>query len=609
MQNFFTSVSSRFKRGYAWALAHKVWSGVIIVIVLLGGYAVYAHYKNAATGTEYVIQQATRGTLASTVSGSGQVAANQTLELAPKSTGEVTYVGVKAGDVVAAGTVIARVDDTTAEESLRDAEASLTGAKITYQQAVTSSNTSATKAEADAFSSASTAVTDVSGTLKDLDTTLFSISDIPGHQNQQGIDAFAGVIGGADGDSERSAIKAAYQKAQSSYEAALALETGVSPTSSETQIDAFASAAYAAATDAATAVSATHTMMTAVNDKLTRSSDTIPASFTSELSTIASDDTKMNSDVSSLFSAKASLESSMATLNNSGSTPLDIQSAQLALTKAQNAVNDAETNLANYVVVAPFDGTIAKVDVQVHDQASGAVATLVTSGEYADLSLNEVDAAKVADGQKAALTFDAIDGLTIPGTISEVDSVGAVSNGVVTYDVKIAFDTQDARVKPGMTVDAVITTQSVDDAIIVPSSAVTTVGGQSFVQVVTTGAPSMGTSTRGFASSTARFRTASTSSSTSAFNVSSTTPRTGFGTGVTQTVLASSVTVTRVQVEVGVTSDTETQIVSGISPGQFVVTSTKSGTASATTVKTTTGSSARPAGGFGSGGAVFRAGG
>jgi len=602
MNIFFTSVSTRFKLTYAWALAHKVWSGVIIVIILLGGYAVYAHYKNAAAGTEYVIQQATHGTLASTVSGSGQVAANQTLELAPKSTGEVTYVGVKAGDVVAAGTVIARVDDTTAEESLRDAEASLTGARITYQQAVTSSETSETKAEAEAFSTASTAVTDVSSTLKDLDNTLFQISDIPGHQNQQGIDAFAGVVGGADGDSERSAIKAAYQKAQSSYEAALAAKIGVSPTSSDTEIDAFASAAYAAATDAAAAVSATHTMMTAVNDKLTRNNNTIPASFTNQLSTVASDDTKMNSDVSSLFSAKATLESSMATLNNSGSTPLDIQSAQLSLTKAQNAVNDAETNLANYVVVAPFDGTIAKVDVQVHDQASGAVATLVTSGEYADLSLNEVDAAKVQDGQKAVLTFDAIDGLTIAGTISEIDSVGAVSNGVVTYDVKIAFDTQDARVKPGMTVDAVITTQSVADAIIVPSSAVTTVGGQSFVQVVTMGAPMMGTTTR--------FRNASTSSSTGAFNVSSTTPRTGFGASATQTVLASSVTVTRVPVQVGVENDTQTQIVSGISAGEFVVTSTKSGTAATATsaTRTTTGGlggGTRSAGGA----AVFRAGG
>ncbi|HVX90386.1 MAG TPA: HlyD family efflux transporter periplasmic adaptor subunit [Candidatus Paceibacterota bacterium] len=622
MTSFFTTLKNRISHLLSWVRAHKVWSAVMLVIVLLGGYAVYAHYQNAAAGTQYVVTAARHGTLTASVTGSGQVAANQTLELTPKSSGEVTYVGVKAGDTVSAGTVIARVDDTTAAESLRDAEASLVSAQITYQQAVTSAGTSKTKASGDAFSAASSAITDASSVLKDLNSTLYQISSIPEHQNQLGIDAFASVIGGSEGDAARSQIKSAYQAAEASYQAALTAAIGISPTSSDSDIEHLATAAYQAATDAASATSLTHTTMTAVNDKLTRNDVTIPASFTGKLSTIANDDTTMTNAVSNVYTAKTSFESSTATLGNAGSTPLDIQSAQLALTKAENAVADAKTTLANYVVVAPFDGTIAKVDVQVHDQASGAVATLITNEEYADLSLNEVDAAKVQNGQKATLTFDAVDGLTIAGTVAEIDSVGTVSNGVVTYDAKIAFDTQDARVKPGMTVDAVITTSSVDDAIIVPSSAVTTVGGKSYVQVVTTGAPALATTTRAFgryasttsdtATTSPRMETDSTSSSTRAFAGGSVRG----GAASTETVDASSVTVTRVPVEVGISNDTETQIVQGLVGGQLVVTATKTGTtASATTSGTTrtTGGfgagTARPAGGFGGGAAVFRAGG
>ena len=57
-------------------------------------------------------------------------------------------------------------------------------------------------------------------------------------------------------------------------------------------------------------------------------------------------------------------------------------------------------------------------------------------------------------GDKATLTFDAVTDLSISGQVAEIDTVGTVSQGVVSYALKIAFDTQDTRVKPGMTVSA-----------------------------------------------------------------------------------------------------------------------------------------------------------
>ena len=40
--------------------------------------------------------------------------------------------------------------------------------------------------------------------------------------------------------------------------------------------------------------------------------------------------------------------------------------------------------------------------------------------------------------------------------VAEIDTIGTVSQGVVTYNVKIGLDTQDERVKSGMSVSAVI---------------------------------------------------------------------------------------------------------------------------------------------------------
>jgi hypothetical protein len=54
-------------------------------------------------------------------------------------------------------------------------------------------------------------------------------------------------------------------------------------------------------------------------------------------------------------------------------------------------------------------------------------------------------------GQKATLAFDAIDDVIVEATVSEIDVLGTVAQGVVTYTVKIAFDSDDDRIKPGMT--------------------------------------------------------------------------------------------------------------------------------------------------------------
>jgi RND family efflux transporter MFP subunit len=159
-----------------------------------------------------------------------------------------------------------------------------------------------------------------------------------------------------------------------------------------------------------------------------------------------------------------------------------VQSAQLNVTKAQNALLDAQNALADYTIRAPFAGTIAKVDVKKGDQASSgtSAATIITASQIAELALNEVDAAKVKIRQKARLTFDAIDDLSIDGSVASVDTLGTVSQGVVSYNVKIDFTTRDARVKPGMTVNADIEIGSAS-GLVIPASAIKSQNGQRYV--------------------------------------------------------------------------------------------------------------------------------
>ena len=144
-----------------------------------------------------------------------------------------------------------------------------------------------------------------------------------------------------------------------------------------------------------------------------------------------------------LAAAEASVKEKQVSLIKlkAGADPLDIRSQELSLQQKRNALYDAQSALADYTIKAPFDGVIAAVNVKIGDAVGGsAIATIVTKQQIAELSLNEVDAAKIKLGQKAIMTFDAIDGLEITGRVADLDTIGTVSQGVVTYNFKIVFE-------------------------------------------------------------------------------------------------------------------------------------------------------------------------
>src|SRR5690606_34113183 len=96
------------KRLTSFASRHKVITVLVIGAVAFGGHRVYKS-KAAVSGTPtYVLDAVEKGTLISSVSGSGQVSATDQLDLKAKASGEVTFVGVKSGQKIKKGTVIAR---------------------------------------------------------------------------------------------------------------------------------------------------------------------------------------------------------------------------------------------------------------------------------------------------------------------------------------------------------------------------------------------------------------------------------------------------------------------------------------------------------------------
>src|SRR5262249_2313161 len=130
------------------------------------------------------------------------------------------------------------------------------------------------------------------------------------------------------------------------------------------------------------------------------------------LSTLSSDISKVNTHLSSLLNDKNGIVSGQQAIVNdqsaimedqeslqqlqAGPDSLDVQSDELNIQQQQNALQQAEDDLSDYTISAPISGTIANLALQPGDTVSSGTngATLITNEDIADLSLNEIDAAK-----------------------------------------------------------------------------------------------------------------------------------------------------------------------------------------------------------------------
>lgn len=513
----------------AYAKAHRFITSFLVLILAWGIYVGYGKLTSTAGETKYVTAQVQKGTLIVSLSGSGQVSAQNQIDVKSKASGGVAYVGVINGQTVKAGALIAQLDARDAQKSVRDAEANLESAQISLQklmepadelaiaqsentllraqQTKQNAQTDLASAYDDGFNRMTNAFLDLPSVMTGLHDVLFTSTASLGGVNTQNIDFYKGVAGlySERADTYRADAYDKYQIALTKYNKNFEDYKSTSRTGDPETVEAIVAETYDTAKALADAVKSANNLIQFYEDQLTQHNLKYLPYADTQLVTLNGFTAKTNTHLSSLLSAQSTIKNDKDTIANAdrtisentlsltklkaGPNALDIASSQLSVKQRQNALQDAREKLADYFIRAPFDGTIAKVSVKITDTVSGgtAVATLVTKQKIATIAFNEVDVAKIKIGQKATLTFDAVEGLTISGEVTEIDTVGTVTQGVVTYNVQIRFDTQDERVKPGMSVSASVITEVKQDVLLVPNSAVKSRGGDThYVEVFDT---------------------------------------------------------------------------------------------------------------------------
>jgi len=187
-----------------------------------------------------------------------------------------------------------------------------------------------------------------------------------------------------------------------------------------------------------------------------------------------------------------------------GADDIDIRSEELSVQQKYEALLAVQEKLAEHSIKAPFDGTIASVDISRGDTVNSGtvIGTVITEQKIVEVTLNEIDIANVKIGQNATIGFDAVQDLTVTGKVIEVDTLGTVTQGVVSYKIKIAFDVDDDRIKPSMTASASIIIDSKQDILLIPLSAVKAAGENSYVEILVDGQPQQKTVTTGMSNDT-----------------------------------------------------------------------------------------------------------
>ncbi len=135
-------------------------------------------------------------------------------------------------------------------------------------------------------------------------------------------------------------------------------------------------------------------------------------------------------------------------LVKAGSTQEQIDAATARVTQAQAALD--ETTL-----VAPFDGTIAELSLNVGEMVGpgSRVASLADLNQWQVETddLGEVDVVNVQPNAPATITVDALPGVSLKGQVKSIVPRSTVKRGDVTYMARVTITDPDPRLKWGMT--------------------------------------------------------------------------------------------------------------------------------------------------------------
>ncbi|MEM7760671.1 MAG: efflux RND transporter periplasmic adaptor subunit [Cyanobacteria bacterium P01_A01_bin.40] len=203
--------------------------------------------------------------------------------------------------------------------------------------------------------------------------------------------------------------------------------------------------------------------------------------------------------VSEDLTARASLVEAQEQLQElvTGSRPEDIEQYQARVSTAQAKVALIQTKLEDTKIRAPFDGMVSQRYAMVGSIVTPDVTASATSSATSsyilsiasELEVNakvfEASIANIQPNQTVEIIADAYPNRSFAGKVKQIAPEAVVENNVTSFEVKVKLITGHAELRSGMNVDALFIGKTIDNALTIPTVAITTNQGEIGVMVAT----------------------------------------------------------------------------------------------------------------------------
>jgi multidrug resistance efflux pump len=475
--------------GHRWR-GRLIASVVLLTLLVAGVLTLWMTVLRGAGSAANVTQTAkvTRGNISKTVSTSATTVSQSTANLSFSASGRVTAVNVKISQEVKQGDVLAEVQSdslqnavSTAQINLANAQAklntllqgstasqltsadqSVVQAQVSYDQAVQALQDLYNAPTASALSAAQQSVTQAQSQLTQAQNARTKL-DTTSSDAVTAAEAAVEKARSALDSAERAATNAAadYEDCQASPPASdLTCRTALAKKDDADAAVNLAEDNLATAKDnlatakdgptaediasAEAAITSAQQGLQTANDKLAE----LTAGPTDEAVQQAQD--KVSTAAAALSAAQAKRDEVYA-----GSTAADIQAQRSQVQLATLSLAQAKKALEGAQIIAPFDGAVAALNINVGDtvgtsssssssSTSAAIVLNTPNAIILNLSIGESDLPNVKAGLSGTASFDAITGRVFPIVIDSVGTNPTTTQGVVTYQARAHIVTGQA---------------------------------------------------------------------------------------------------------------------------------------------------------------------
>lgn len=419
---------------------------IVIVILAIGGFFGYQQFLAPVepTPTPETAGSA-QAALPEVVSAEGFVAPGREADLSFQVNGQVAEIPVVEGDAVETGQVLVRLDSTQQQMAVAQAEAAVASARARLDQVKAGSTVEAIAQAEAAVQTAQARVNQVKAgpTAEAIAQAEAAVQTAQARLNQL-------LAGARPEDIEVAAAnllkaQAALRQTQSAYdEIAWAGDVGDTP--------------QAVALEQATLEyqSAKAQYDRLVNGPTTEEVSVARSGVAEAEAALAA--VKAGPSAEEIAIAEAGVTEAEAALAavKAGSTVEAIAIAEAGVAEAEAALAGAQSVLADFELMAPFSGIVARVDAEVGELVSPGTPVISlgnTSTWYVETDdLSEIDVVQVAIGQPVKVTVDAIPDREFQGIVTDIAPRSETKRGDVTYTVSIELNAAtDAPLRWGMT--------------------------------------------------------------------------------------------------------------------------------------------------------------